>query len=164
MRSLFISLSENVLMPLRLLDFEVRETVDLRVFTLDVPSGAVKRTSEFEDLPEVDGKHSEAIVFEAVSHLFFFGLNNNFVLADHEHVHVQPFAALRELRNSWVVWFRARNEFPAIIEPDLLSLVSELAVNVFHNEARSEHHKSAVDVRGSSFLLDMERVDNETMW
>ena len=162
-RSLFISHIENVLMPLGLFDFEVGEFVNHAVFALDVPSGAVERASEFEDLSEVDGQHCEAIVFKAVSHLFLLSLHDHFVLADYENVHVQPLAALRELGNSRVIWLRTLNEFPAIFQPDLLAFVSELAVDVFHDEARFEDDQSAVNVRRSRFLLDMEGVNYETV-
>ena len=69
-------------MPFGLFNFKVREHIDLAVFTLDVPSGAVEGSSKFKHLSEVDGENGEAVVFEYVSHGLFFGFDDDLVLAD----------------------------------------------------------------------------------
>jgi hypothetical protein len=113
--SLFVSRGENVLMPFGILNLEVGEQVDLRIFALNIPSGAMEWSSEFKHVSEVNGEHSEAVVFEAVSHGLFLGFDNDLVFADNKNVHVQPFAALRELWACWVVWLGSLDEFPAVV-------------------------------------------------
>lgn len=116
----------------------------------------MERSSEFKHLSEVDGENGKAVVLEDVSHGLFLGLDDHLVFADHEHVHVQPLAALGELGDLWVVGFRTLNEFPSVVEPYFFAFVGELTVNVLHNESGFENDQSAVNVRRSCFLLNME--------
>ena len=49
------------------------------------------------------------------------------------------------------------------VNEDLFALGCQLTVNIFHDEAWLKHDQSAVNVRRSGFLLNMERMDNEAV-
>lgn len=98
-----------------------------------------------------------------MSHGFFLSFHDDLVFADYEYVHVQPLAALGELWDCWVVGLRTLNEFPSVVEPDFFAFGCELTVNIFHDETRLEDNQSAVNVRRSCFLLNMEGMHNETV-
>jgi len=99
-----------------------------------------------------------------MGHAFFLGFNNDFVLSDYEDIHVEPFAALRELRDGWIVRLGTLYEFPTIVQPEFLSFISQLSVYVLHNETWSQNNQSAVNVRWCGFLLNVQRVNNEAVW
>mmetsp|Transcript_49386 Transcript_49386/g.120531 ORF Transcript_49386/g.120531 Transcript_49386/m.120531 type:complete len:363 (+) Transcript_49386:404-1492(+) len=124
----------------------------------NVRRDAVERPAELEHVAEGNGDGVEAVVIKELDHALLRLLHKDSLLVEREHVHAQPWRALRERRHLHRVGLGCGDHLPVIVLEDLPLVGLHGARGVLEAEVGAKGHEGGVAVKGAHVIGEVQHV------
>lgn len=142
---------------------KVWEQIYLLIFSLNVPSRAVKGSPTFKWISKWNRNYIKSIFRQQLSCWSFLLLNHYSIRWNDKNIHRKPLWALAECWKLRILWLWSHNELPSIILPNFAILYVYRPFWVLHYKPRTQDYKRTINVWRCQILLKPNWMNHKSL-